>query len=282
MPFVMKFKLAVVQFEIKQFEPEINLKKAENFIQEAKKAGSKVIVFPEDFITGPIMKKKEFVDFDGKYRNHFQRLAKENAIDIVAGSWIEGDETGWYNTSYYIDKNGEIKGKYRKMNLWLPERGQMTPGKDIAVFDTDYGKVGLIICWDLFFPEMFSKMVKEGVEIIYCPSYWLYEDAGEGIRYDKKSEIKLVDSLAVGRAFENGIIFVYTNAAGKKIIDGKTDSHLIGHSQITAPFKGSIKRLEHNEEQMLIEEIDTKIIKDAWTSYKIREDVKSTKPINVY
>ncbi len=115
-------------------------------------------------------------------------------------------------------------------------------------------------------------MVKKGAEIIFCPSYWCYGDAGNSIKYDRNSEIKLVDSLCVGRAFENEIIFVYCNAAGKLNL-GKYSDTLIGHSQIAVPFKGCIKKLDHNDEEMFIQEVDTAILKEAEEFYKIREDL---------
>jgi len=270
----MKIKIAVVQFEIKQFLPEENLKKAERFIKKASSLNAHIIVFPEDFITGPIVNKKNFVDFEGKYIRYFQKLAKKYSIDIVSGSWIEGDAKGWFNTTYYIDSNGKIKGNYRKINLWIPERRYLTPGNEITVFNTKYGKVGLIICWDLIFPEIFRKMVQRGVNIVYCPSYWCLKDAGIGIRYDRNAEIKNVNSLCVARAFENEIILVYANAAGKLKLDNFEDD-LIGHSQITVPFKGALKMLNHNREKMFIQEIDTNILKDAERAYRIKNDLKN-------
>jgi len=155
-------RIAVVQFAINQFAPEKNLAKAEEFIAKASSEND-LIVFPEDFIVGPLDGRNELADYDGRYVKHFQRLASTYNIDIVPGSIIEGDTTGLYNTTYYIDRNGEIRGRYRKVNLWLPERSYVNPGRDIAVFDTRFGRVGLIICWDLMFPEMFRAMVKEGV-----------------------------------------------------------------------------------------------------------------------
>jgi predicted amidohydrolase len=264
----MKFRIAVVQFEIKQFSPEDNLKKAEEFIKKAVYSKAQVIVFPEDFITGPIMKKKKFVDFNGKYIRHFQNLAKKYSIDIVSGSWIEGDTQGWYNTSYYIDRLGKIKGKYRKINLWLAERSYLTPGNKISVFNTRFGKAGLIICWDLAFPEIFRKMVNRGVRIVYCPSLWYLTYKGK--IWKNYAEKRHVDSLCVSRAFENEIILVYCNVSGKV----KFTELALGRSQITVPFIGPLKRLEHNKEEMFIQEVDTTILKEAEKSYNIREDLK--------
>jgi len=269
----MKLKIAVVQFEIKKFSPGENLRKAEEFIEKAAASEAQVVIFPEYFITGPIWGKEKFVDFKGNYRKHFQNLARKFSIDIVAGSFIEGDSCGWFNTTYYIDSEGEIRGRYRKVNLWLPERNHITWGTEIAVFNTKYGKAGLIICWDLIFPELFRRMMKNGVRIVYCPSYWCREDAGIGLKYDTDAEIKNVDSLCVSRAFENEIILVYVNAAGK-LQFGRISTELIGHSQIAVPFKGTIKKLDHNKEEIFLQEIDTDILRDAERAYKIRADLK--------
>jgi predicted amidohydrolase len=270
----MKFKLAVVQFEVKRLAPEDNIRKAERFIISAANNQVNVIIFPEDFITDPLMDRTDFADDEGKYKKRFQALAKKYSIDIVMGSIVEKEEKGLFNNTYYIDANGEVLSNYKKINLWLPERSYITPGNKIAVFDTKYGKAGLIICWDAAFPELFRKMVHQGVKIVYCPSYWCYGEAGNGIKIDKNSEIKLVDALCVTRAFENELIFVYCNAAGESLRqEGEGTDTLIGHSQVALPFKGCIKKLDHNKEEMFIQEIDMDVLKVAEESKKIREDL---------
>ncbi len=265
-------KIAVVQFAINQFAPEKNLAKAEQFIAEAASEND-LIVFPEDFIVGPLNGRNEFADYEERYVKHFQRFASTYNIDIVPGSITEGDDTGLYNTTYYIDNKGEIRGKYRKVNLWLPERSYITPGSNISVFDTRIGKVGLIICWDLMFPEIFRVMVRKGVEIVICPSYWCFEDAGKGMMHDPDSEVKLVNALCVTRAFENEIVLVYSNAAARLTVEENTDT-LIGQSQVTVPFKGVLKSLSHNREAMFSQEIDTAILVDAEEAYEIRKDLQ--------
>jgi predicted amidohydrolase len=270
----MRVKIAVVQMEIKQFSPEENLRKAEEFIKKASSSSADIIIFPEDFITGPINEKREFADAEKKYRDYFQKLAKKYKIDIIPGSIIEEEKSRLFNTTYYIDSNGRVKARYRKINLWLTERKYLTPGNEISVFNTKYGKVGLIICWDLAFPELFRRMVAKGVRIVFCPSYWCYEDAGKGIKYDKNAEEKFIDSLCIARAFENEIILVFCNAAGKFQVNNKT-LNLVGHSQISVPFKGAIRKLDHNREGMFIQEVDTEVVNVAESVYKIRKDVKT-------
>src|SRR5258706_145523 len=124
----MRLNIAVVQFSITQFAPEENLRKAEQFIQAAVSQHAQIIVFPEDFVTGPLSGNSEFADYEGRYVKHFQRLAAQYALDIVPGSIIEGHSGGLYNTTYYIDKTGEIKGSDVKVNLWIPERTYLCAG----------------------------------------------------------------------------------------------------------------------------------------------------------
>jgi predicted amidohydrolase len=267
----MFLKIAVVQFAIDQFKPQKNLARAEEFIAEASTEND-LIVFPEDFIMGPLSGKSEYADYDGQYIKFFQRLASKYHIDIVPGSIIEGDSSDLFNTTYYIDRSGDIQGRYRKVNLWLPERSYITPGRNVSVFDTRFGRVGLIICWDLMFPEVFRAMVKEMVGIVICPSYWCYEDAGKGLYHDPDSEVKLVNALCLSRAFENEIVLVYANAAGRVTGEENIDT-LIGQSQITVPFKGVLRSLSHNREEMFSQEIDTTILADAEEAYEIRNDL---------
>jgi len=87
----MPIKIAVVQFEIQQFVPEENLKKAEPFVEQVS-AAAQIIVFPEDFVVGPFNGRIEFIDHDGRYVRYFQQLAATYKIDIVPGSILEEPE----------------------------------------------------------------------------------------------------------------------------------------------------------------------------------------------
>lgn len=269
----MQITIAVVQFEIAQFAPETNLARAEHFIQEAVARHADIILFPEDFVMGPLNGRADLADFDKRYVKHFQELAVRYNVDLVPGSIIEGEETGLYNTAYYIERSGEILGRYRKVNLWLPERSYIDPGRQAVVCQTRFGRIGLAICWDLAFPELFRAMVAEGAEVVLCPSYWCYEDAGIGMQHDSNSEITFVDALCTARAFEQEIILAYANAAGETELDGE-HATLIGHSQITVPFKGALQRCEHNRETMFVQAVNTDLLADAETAYEIRRDLR--------
>ena len=269
----MHVNIAVVQFEVEQFAPERNLAKAERFVQEAVAQGAQIVVFPEDFVTGPLLGRVDLADFERRYVRHFQDLAAKYALDLVPGSIIEGDETGLYNTAYYIDRSGEILGRYRKVNLWLPERAYIEPGRGAVVCQTRFGKIGLAICWDLAFPELFRAMLADDAEIVLCPSYWCLEDAGIGIQHDPNAEFRFVDALCTARAFEQEIILVYVNAAGELNYEAEHGT-LLGHSQVTVPFKGALQLCDHRRETMFVQAVDTAILADAETAYEIRRDCK--------
>jgi predicted amidohydrolase len=271
---ILKVRIALVQFEIAHGMPEKNIEKAETFIKEAASADAQVIIFPELFLTGSIEADSHLVDLDGTCRRRFQQLAQRYRIDIVTGSIPEGDMKGKYNRTYYINAQGHVLGKYDKINLWLTERKHFTAGKTLSVFATSYGTVGLTICWDLTSPELFRSMTRQGVEFVFCPSYWCTQVYGDEVKHDLLAETKHVDALCVTRAFENEIVFAYCNAAGKcNQSKEEFPKQLIGHSQITVPFKGALQRLLHNYEEMIIQEVDTAILQDAEALYKIREQL---------
>jgi predicted amidohydrolase len=96
-------------------------------------------------------------------------VARENGIYIVAGILEKLGEVG-YNTAVLIDREGKLAGKYRKISLPREEiDGGVTPGDSLPVFDTDFGRVGMMICWDVTFPETARKLSTQGAEIILMP-----------------------------------------------------------------------------------------------------------------
>ncbi|KIW36285.1 uncharacterized protein PV06_11434 [Exophiala oligosperma] len=102
------------------------------------------------------------------------------AICLVPGSFLEKhqhqDAQKWIlmDVTYFIDKSGQIAGRYAKKNPWHPERPFTSGSKHDAhvAFNTPLGKVGLLICWDLAFPDAFRELVSQGAKIIVLPPFW--------------------------------------------------------------------------------------------------------------
>ena len=133
-----------------------------------------------------------------------------------------------YNVSVLIDRNGKIRGKYKKIKLYA-ERG-INPGKKIFTFKTDFAKIGIVICWDLAFPELFSKMKKAGAQIVFCPAQWAYEEKAHEASH-KKRELKLLKSIILSRAFENLLFIGFCSPYRREQKD------LMSYSAIVSPHK---------------------------------------------
>ncbi|MEG1583653.1 MAG: carbon-nitrogen hydrolase family protein [Anaerovorax sp.] len=174
------FKLALCQMR-GSIEKEYNLEKAESMIREAAKREANVIALPEIF-NCPYSNKyfRAYAEEEsGPTVKFLKNLAKELGIYLVGGSIPELDNDKVYNTSFIFDKNGHIIGKHRKMHLFdidvkggisFKESDTLTAGNEMTVFDTEYGKMGVAICYDVRFPELFRKMTLAGAKLIILPA----------------------------------------------------------------------------------------------------------------
>jgi len=263
----MKLKIAVAQIKIDILNSENMFNKIESFLKKAS-GKANIIVFPEYTISW------NFINQNNNFTKRFCELAKKYRIDIVTGSMLDKQNNKTYNTALYIDSSGRIRGTYRKINLWHTEASNIAFGNEICVFNTKYGKIGLVICWDLVFPELYRAMVKEGVKIVICPAFWDNKDISNvGIKYNYNAEKTFIDGCCISRACENEIIHVFCNAAGS-VKNGRKKYTLVGHSQITAPFKGILNKINSNKEAIFIQKVNTKILSDAEKGYNIRKSLK--------
>lgn len=256
----MSIRIAIVQFQITHLEREKNFQRIEQFMKQASHGGANIVVFPEDCITGSIFGDLSKLDRNQSNKNRFQTLAKKYQIDVVTGSSMEGTDEGNFNTSYYINAQGEALGIYRKNHLYPSEYSFLSPGTEAPVFETAYGKVGIVICWDMLFPEIFQRLKTQGVQIIFCPSYWYQEIADPMTYLNPYSESQLLDALCLTRAVEANAALIYCNAAGVMVNPNGTVDNLIGHSQAVMPALGPIQRDAGNRETMMIVELNLELL----------------------
>jgi predicted amidohydrolase len=112
-----------------------------------------------------------------KYLAKYQALARELKICLVPGTIIEKEQGPngelFWNTAYFVSNDGSILGSYRKKNIWHPERPTLTSSgldRHVAI-DTPIGRVGMLICWDLAFPEAFRELIADGADIVIIPTF---------------------------------------------------------------------------------------------------------------
>ncbi len=153
--------------------------------------------------------------------------AKKNNLYIIAGI-LEKDEDVIYNTAILIDRKGELAGKYRKVSLPREEiDGGVTPGDSIPVFDTDFGRIGMMICWDVHFPEVARTLALRGAEVIFMPIW------GGNI------------TLAQARAIENQVYLVSSGYDMKSAIFDMT-GQIMEEATVNNPV--AISEIDLNEQ----------------------------------
>jgi predicted amidohydrolase len=163
-------------------------------------------VFPERGAKGSAHDRSEPIP--GPVTDVLARKARQYKTYIIAGM-LELDGGKTYNTAVLIDREGRIAGKYRKTHLPLAEvEDGITPGSEYPVFDTDFGRIGILICWDLFFPETVRILRLKGAEIVFLPL------AGDpGARH--------WNTVTRARALDDGIYLVASVSEGvaSRIVD---------------------------------------------------------------
>jgi predicted amidohydrolase len=208
-------KVAVVQFKAST-NKDGNLKKILGYISKAAQNKAVLIAFPEFmmFYTDSSQSPKQLTSMaesiNGNFVNTIANAAKENRIQVVGSFYEKSDKKNHvYDTSFVIDKSGKVVSTYRKIHLYdalgFRESDKMTPGSKIAKpVKTSIGKVGMMICYDLRFPEMSRMLASSGSEVLVVPSAW--------VKGEMKEEHWL--TLNKTRAIENGCYVIAPDHVG--------------------------------------------------------------------
>ncbi|OQO10805.1 hypothetical protein B0A48_04105 [Cryoendolithus antarcticus] len=273
------YKVAVVQMHPKPMQPDRNFATAASDIRSAALQGAQLAVLPEYHLLNwkPDDPKFKFECSRWKtYLDKYRALAKECNICIVPGTILELHDADTpderlLNVAYFIDNTGEIAGKYVKKNLWGPiERLHLTSSArdEHPVFDTPLGKVGMLICWDLAFPEAFRELIAQGAKLIIIPTFWTLSDCSPaGLAINPVAEGLFLDSMLTARCFENTCAIIFANAGGPP---GKGYA---GRSQVCLPYVGAVTRLGSSAEGMAVVDLDMQVVEDAEANYQVRADL---------
>ena len=208
-------KIGVVQFKAST-NKENNLKKIISFISKASSKNATLCAFPEFmmFYTNSSQSSTQLAKLaetiNGKFVSAISNASKENRIQVI-GSFYEKSrkKNRVYDTSFIIDESGKIISTYRKIHLYdalgFRESDKMTPGSKIAKpVATSIGKVGMMICYDLRFPEMSRLLAVAGSEVLVAPSAWV------------KGKMKEEHWISINktRAIENGCYVIAPDQVG--------------------------------------------------------------------
>ncbi|MFN8255037.1 MAG: nitrilase-related carbon-nitrogen hydrolase [Bacteroidales bacterium] len=215
---------------------EDNIKQMSALIDQAGNSGCQIICLPEGWATyntGIGMKKHEANTLAGSASRMLKEKAKEYGMYIVSGlyNWV-GDTL--YNVAVLYGRNGKIEGIFKKIQLPDAEtEAGIVPGSSFPVFETDFGTIGMLVCWDYAFPEVARNLALNGAEILFCPI------AGD-VRGEDTWKI-----IARARAVDNGVYFVTA------IYDG--------HSVIVNPA-GDVLKESGEQNALIMETVDLNFI----------------------
>ena len=237
-----KVKICLIQMRVNEDKKE-NLLKASQLIKNISDQNPDIVVLPEMFscpyITSnfPIYAEKE-----GDYSYKFlSDISKRNNIYLIAGSIPEKEDNNIYNTSYVFNRQGEKIAKHRKIHLFdidiknkqtFRESDTLSAGDKVTVFDSEFGKIGLCICYDFRFPEIARLMVDKGAKAIIVPA-----------SFNMTTGPAHWDIMFRSRAIDNQVYTIGCSPA--RDYDYSYISY--GHSLIVSPYGDILCELDEKE-----------------------------------
>lgn len=243
-------------------DADFNYSHACQLIHETvKKEKSDVVVLPETWSTGYYPKDNlmSFCEADGdRCKKTFSLLAKQLNVNIVAGSVATIRNGKVYNTAYVFDREGEAVGEYDKTHLFTPmdEHKFFEYGKEPIIFETDGHKCGIVICYDIRFPELARTLALEGIEMLFVVSQW------------PEKRIEHLKVLSQARAIENQMFVAVCNSCGEA-----GGVQFGGNSRVIDPW-GTVLASAGEAEEIITADCDFAVIEGIRKSINVFNDRK--------
>ncbi|EAJ2950239.1 N-carbamoylputrescine amidohydrolase [Campylobacter jejuni] len=260
-------KIALIQQKF-HLNKEQTIKKTCEFIEEASKQGAELVCLGE-LHQSEYFCQSENVDFFD-YANDYEKdvkfwanIARKNQIVLIASLFEKRSAGLYHNTAVVFEKDGSIAGKYRKMHIpddpCFYEKFYFTPGDlGFEPINTSLGKLGVLICWDQWYPEAARIMALKGAEILIYPTAigWFDKDKDE----EKQRQLNAWLGVQKGHAIANGLYVVAINRVGfeKDVSWVEEGIRFWGNSFVFGPQGEELCLLDSQNECVKIIEIDKK------------------------
>ena len=237
-------------------------------IKEAAQNGATLVVLQELHQTHYFCQNENVDTFDlaNSYENdilYWGEVAKKNNVVLVTSLFEKRTAGLYHNTALVFEKDGSIAGKYRKMHIpddpGFYEKFYFTPGDlGFEPIQTSVGKLGVLICWDQWYPEAARLMALKGAELLIYPTAIGWFESDE--KYEKQRQLDSWIAVQRGHAVANGIPVLTVNRVGfeaddSKVLDG---TNFWGNSFIFGAGGEYIAHANHQDETILYGEIDLK------------------------
>lgn len=233
-------KIVIVQMEPLLGEVEVNRAAIQTFMEQAGEQDPDLVVFPELCTSGYVLSQtlltRTSEPIPGQTTDMLETQAKRFDTVIVAGI-NEQSSNCYYNSAVILTPNGDLS-TYRKVHLFKREKERFKPGATFPVVKTEKANIGVMICFDWFFPETTRILALKGADIIAHPSNLVPPHPTKG--------------LAI-RALENKVFTVTANRIGRE-----GDLTFLGHSKVVTPTGDTIAKASKNSKELVTVDIDLK------------------------
>jgi predicted amidohydrolase len=264
-----QFRIALAQLEPSLYDKQHNLEKAEQAIHNAAGEGASAILFPELYLTGYSLRERasEMAEtIDGPSVRRVAEMAERHHIAVLMGfAERSSDGERVFDAVFIANPQGRIEGSYHKINLFQAEAGIFFPGEKSLVIDFGLGPVGILICYDLEFPEAVRDLALRGAK-------WIATCTGNMLPNQHLQEI-----FVQSRAAENHLWVAVANRTGRE-----ADLDFFGGSAVSNP-SGVLVARAYDQEMLLFADIDLNSADQARLNADYlndrRPDLYLTKPI---
>jgi N-carbamoylputrescine amidase len=280
MPKTDKAKIGLVQMTCGP-EPEKNFERALKFIREAAKKGAGIICLPELFRSQYFCQTEDHANFElaeeipGRSTDALAELAKKLGVTIVASLFEKRVAGVYHNTAAIIDADGKLLGKYRKMHIpddpLYHEKFYFTPGDlGFQSWKSSRGNLGVLVCWDQWYPEAARLTALRGAEIIFYPTAigWHPSEKKEF----GKAQHNAWETIQRSHAIANGCYVAAANRVGHEKPAGGDGIEFWGQSFICGPDGEIIAKGSVGKEEIVIGEIDWARVNEFRTHWPFLRD----------
>jgi predicted amidohydrolase len=265
----MKMRVSAVQFELRDAGSFADFRdQAVHYVRNASEYGANFVLFPE-FVTTPLLAIgdtsgkglpiERLVDYTEAYEQLFAELAREYGMYVLAGTHVTRSGSGQLrNTAYLFAPDGR-RFTQDKLHITPSEREawNVSAGESVQVFETEYGKIGLLTCYDIEFPEIVRMVRAKGANVIFCPSCTDDRHGFYRVRY-----------CCHARAVENQVYIVTTGTVGSlRRVDFMRANYgqaaVIAPNDIPFPPRGIVCEGEINADMLITADLDLSLLDDV-------------------
>ncbi len=262
-------------------EPAANLKKALARVREAARRGAQIVCLPELFGSQYFCQEENYAHFKlgeavpGPTTEALARLAKSLRVAVVAPVFERRARGVYHNTAAVLDADGRCLGKYRKMHIpddpLYYEKFYFTPGDlGFRAWTTRHGRIGVLICWDQWYPEAARLTALQGAEILFFPT---------AIGWHPREKARLGpaqhdawETIQRSHAIANGCFVAAVNRVGCERPAGGDGIEFWGQSFVAGPDGGVVARAGADTEEIVIADCDLDRVEDSRTHWPFLRD----------